>query len=137
LQNNSWIYFALHTDTMTILCRDEQPLDIPFKGVGKLSSSPGCKGYSISAVLQASSMVTSNLILKDGNLLPQVPLQYDCCEELGVTFNLTGSSLDVPHKNIILYLDDLKYASRKVSEKRNSKSRTGEIISLNTSPILL
>jgi hypothetical protein len=73
LQNNSWIYFALHTDNMTILCRDEEPVDIPIKGMGKLSSSPGCKGYSISAMLQASSIVTCNLTLKDGNLLPQVP----------------------------------------------------------------
>jgi hypothetical protein len=33
-----------------------------------------------------------------------------------VTFNLTGFSLDILHKNIILYLNDLKYASRKVSD---------------------
>jgi hypothetical protein len=33
-----------------------------------------------------------------------------------VTFNLTGFSLDIPHKNIILYLNILKYASRKVSD---------------------
>jgi hypothetical protein len=58
---------------MNILCRDEQPVDIPMKGMGKLSSSLGSKGYSISAVLLASRIVTSNLTLEDGNLLPQVP----------------------------------------------------------------
>jgi hypothetical protein len=38
------------------------------------------------------------------------------CEEFGITFNLSGFSLDVAHKNITPHLDDLKYASRKVSD---------------------
>ena len=36
--------------------------------------------------------------------------------KFGITFNLSGFSLDEPHKNIIPHLDDLKYAIRKVSE---------------------
>jgi hypothetical protein len=37
-------------------------------------------------------------------------------EELGVTFNHSGSSLDVPYKCILSHLSDLKYAGRKMSD---------------------
>ena len=51
-----------------------------------------------------------------GIFLSQVPLQHDCCDELGVTFNHSGFSLETPHKNIIAHLNDLQHTSKKVSE---------------------
>lgn len=74
LRNNVWIYFAPHTDTMTILCKDGEPIDIALEGVGKLLIVSGCRGYSTSAVLQASSTVMSNLT-QPKDLLSQIPLQ--------------------------------------------------------------
>jgi len=60
LQNNAWIYLAPRTDTV--------------------SDNSDCNGYSVSAVIQASSTVVSNRTLKEGDLMSQVSLQYDCCE---------------------------------------------------------
>ena len=91
-------------------------LDVNIVRIGKLSIKSGCKGYSSSAVLQAREIDVSNATLKGGDLLSQVPLQHDCCEELRVTPNLSGFTLETPHKNIISHLNDLRYASKKVSE---------------------
>ena len=51
-----------------------------------------------------------------GDLLSPAPLQHDCCEELGVAFNLTGLSLEISQRYVVPHLDDLRYASKKVSD---------------------
>jgi hypothetical protein len=56
LANNTWIYFALHPD-MTILCYDNNPIDVHLKGVGKLQVHPRCKGYSTSTLFYGSYVV--------------------------------------------------------------------------------
>jgi hypothetical protein len=110
------MYYAPHADKITILLRNKQAVDISLEVVGKLSIRIGCKWYVVSAVLQASKVIISNTALKGGYLLSQIPLQHDCCEELAVAFNLSGLSLEITHKNIVPQLDDLRYASRKVSD---------------------
>jgi hypothetical protein len=123
LRDNAWIYLALRT--------------------GTISDNSGCKGYryrySVSEVIQANSTAVSNRTLQEGDLLSQVSLQYECYEDFGINFNLSGFSLDIPHKNIIPHLDDLKYAGRMVSDLAlELKNRNGQYIScINTTPILL
>jgi hypothetical protein len=51
-----------------------------------------------------------------GDLLTQIPRRYDCCEELGIQFNLSNLPLELKFKETVSQLDDLKYASFKVSE---------------------
>jgi hypothetical protein len=99
LVNNSWIYFAPQTDTVTIPCNKNEPVDAIIQGVSKLHIdaiiqgvsrlhidaiiqgesklhiNPGCKGYSTSALLYTSSIVMSNSSLQGGDLLTQIPLQ--------------------------------------------------------------
>ena len=116
LQSNSWIYFAPHVDTTTILCRNRQHIDVNLVGVGRLSVLAGCKGYRVSVVLQANSVMISNATLTGGDLLSQAPLQHDCCDELGVAFNLTGISLDISHRHAVPLLDGLRYPSKKISD---------------------
>jgi hypothetical protein len=89
---------------------------VSIAAVGKLSLQPGCKGYSVSAILYTDNVKQSNETLKKGDIMSQVSLLHDCCEELGVTINLSLLSLEIPHKNITSHLDDLRYTSRKVSE---------------------
>jgi hypothetical protein len=60
-------------DTITILCRNEQPVDFNLEGVGKLSIRVGCNGYSVSAILQASNMITSNITLGRGLAVANPP----------------------------------------------------------------
>lgn len=95
LVNNQWIYFAPYADTVTILCNEKEPVDITLQGIGKLHINSGCKGYSTSALLQTSFTVVSNSSLKEGDLLTQIPLQYDCCEELGIKYNISNLSIDM------------------------------------------
>ena len=114
LQNNSRIYLAPHDDVLTILCRDRQPTDVNLVGVGKLPLLLGCRGHSVSVMLQPQNVMMSNTTLTGGDLLSQIPLQHDCCEELGVAFNLTGLALEIPHRYVVRHLDELRYASKKV-----------------------
>ena len=102
--------------TVTVLCRDDEPTDVTLIGVGKLHIHAGCKGYSSTALLQASSAITSNQTIRGGDLISRIHLQYLCCEELGVKLNLSRVPLDVTFKPTISHFHDLKYASKKVAD---------------------
>ena len=114
--NNSWIYFASHPDIMTILCHNNKPVDLRLKGVGKLQVYPGCKGYSTSDLLYGSSIVGNTSAQITEHLVSQIDLQYACCQELGVKINFRQLPVEVAYWETVAYLDDLRYASRKVSD---------------------
>jgi hypothetical protein len=103
-------------DSVTILCNEQDPTDVILGGVGKLHINTGCKGYTTTALLQTSLTITGNSTLKGGDLLTQIPLQYDCCEELGIKFNISNLPLELKFKETVSHLDDFKYASFKISE---------------------
>jgi hypothetical protein len=44
LVSNAWLYLAPHPDTVTVLCRDDEPSDVTLTGVSKLHIHAGCKG---------------------------------------------------------------------------------------------
>jgi hypothetical protein len=115
LANNSCIYFAPHPDIMTVLCYDSNPVDVHLKGVGKLQVHPGSKRYITSTLLYGSSVVgnTSAQIMGD---LSQIDLQYVCCEELGVKVNFSQLPMGMAYRKTAAHLDDLRYASTRVSE---------------------
>ena len=48
--------------------------------------------------------------------MSKVHLEYDCCEELHVKFNISTLNLNTSFKHIISHLDDLKIASRRISD---------------------
>jgi len=95
LTNNSWIYFAPHPDIMTMLCDNNNPVDVCLKGVGKLEVYPGCKGCSASIVLHGSSIIANTSAQIRGDLVSQIDLQYACCEELGVKENFSQLPVEV------------------------------------------
>jgi len=101
---------------MTILYYNNNHVDVRLKGVGKLQIHPGCKGYSTSTLLCGSSVVgnTSAQITED--LLSQIDLQYACCEELGVKVNFSQLPMEITYRKTVAHLDDLRYASTRVSE---------------------
>ena len=116
LTDNTWIYFAPQPDTITILCPNVNPVDVNFKGMGKLQIYKGCKGYGATAILHSSFKVGNTSTREKGDLLSQVTLPYDCCEELGMHINLSKLTMDLAYKKTVSHLDDLKYASKKVSD---------------------
>jgi len=76
----------------------------------------GCKGYGATAIVHSSSDVGNTSTHVTGDYLSQVTLQYNSCEELGMQINLSKLSLDLTYHKTVSHLDDLKYASKKVSE---------------------
>ncbi len=116
LGNNTWIYFAPHSDTLTIVCPNGKPIDITVRGTGKLYVHPGCKGYSTTAILYGSVTISNSSTIEKGDFLSQVTTQYECCDEAGMRINLSQLTLDLPYTRKIAHLDDLKYASRRVSD---------------------
>ena len=57
----------------------------------------------------------SNVSLK-GDLFKQIPLQYECCVELNLKFNLSHLSVDVKFKQTVSHFNDTQCAKIKVSE---------------------
>jgi len=86
------------------LCQNENPVDVNFKGVGKLQIYKGCKGYGATAILYSYSSFnignTSTRVKWD--ILSQVTLQYDCCEELGMKIKLSKLTMDLTYKKLFL-----------------------------------
>jgi hypothetical protein len=115
LLNNDWIYFSPTLDSVIVLCDDKEPIDVSLKGIGKLHINSGCKGYSSTALLPTSFTVTSNTSMNGGDLLTQIPLQLDCWNSLKRSI-LVIYILDMKFKQVVSHLDDLKYASHKVSD---------------------
>jgi hypothetical protein len=91
-------------------------VDVSLKGVGKLQVHPGCKEYGNTAILYGSSMVGNISTQIKGDLLSQVTIQYDCCEELGIWVNLSELTVDLTYRKTVSHLNDLKYASKTVSD---------------------
>jgi hypothetical protein len=98
LTSNTWIYFVPHPDTVNILCQNQNPVDVKFKGVGKLQIHRGCKGYGATAILYNNSNVGNTSTRVKGDFLSQVTLQYDCSEELGVQINLSKLTMELAYK---------------------------------------
>jgi len=113
--DNEWIYYTPGADSLTVLCADRDPVDIPLKGTGKLILDPTCKGYSRAALLQPVRIVHANSS-KGNNQLIQVKLRNECCEELGTRINLSTLSIDLNFRETVSHADDLKYVGVKIKD---------------------
>jgi hypothetical protein len=82
----------------------------------KLNINSGCKGYSLTALLATTNEIQVNYTGKGGDLLSKVETQFECCEQLGTSINLTHIELDMKLKPTVTHIEDLKYASYKISE---------------------
>ncbi|PSN49255.1 hypothetical protein C0J52_08201 [Blattella germanica] len=82
LDNNKWLYFDPQIESVTILCKGDEPIDTIVKGVGKFRMNSGCKGFSKNMVLMTEEILVDKNSTEGGDLLSQPNLIYDCCEEL-------------------------------------------------------
>jgi hypothetical protein len=48
--------------------------------------------------------------------MSKVNLEYQCCEELSMKFNLSSIHLNTDFKHTVSHVDDLKIASHKISK---------------------
>jgi len=116
INDNEWIYYVPGRDSMTILCADRDPVDMPLKGVGRLVVDPTCKGYSKAALLQPMHATRVNMSSAREHRFAQVQLHNDCCEELGTRVNLSKLNLHLNFRQTVSHADDLSYAWIKVKE---------------------
>ena len=91
ISNNEWVYFVPKRDSMTILCADRDPIDVPLKGAGELSVDPNCKGYSRAALLQPLRTARTNASSTKEHRLAQIPpsTMTNGCASLRVTLRTT------------------------------------------------
>ena len=73
-----------------------------------------CKGYGCRILVQTQLTISTNNTDKD--IIPHLPLEFDCCEFQGRNFSLNDTHLNLPLNNVIHHLDDLKVANHKVEE---------------------
>jgi hypothetical protein len=118
-KRNEWLYFAPSFDSLTVLCPEKEPLDVILKGTGKVNLKSGCKSYSLTALLNTKSDVHANTSKGGGDLLSKVETQFECCEQFGKSLNLSHITLNMKLKHVINHMNDLKYASYKITELEN------------------
>ena len=114
LDGNEWIFVAPCPDVLTILCLKQEPSDIEIEGTGKLKLHGSCKAYGARVLIQAQTVVSFNNSEKD--IIPSLSLDYDCCSFAGKNVELKDIHLELPLKNVVNRLDDLRLASHKVDE---------------------
>jgi hypothetical protein len=116
-------------------------VDVSLKGIGKLQVHPGCKVYGTTAILYGYSNVDSVSTQRKGDLISQVPLQYDCCKELGIQVNLSKLTTDLTYRKTVSHLHDLKYASNKISylleQVKDQEWRNNHVIYDDTHSVFL
>jgi hypothetical protein len=105
---------APKTERLTILCENEEATDVLLKGSGKLKFLKRCRGYGNEVMFQTQIRVTSNATNKD--VIPDLNIIYDCCENEGVKLNIEQVKLFAPLKHVTNNLEDLEYASHKVDD---------------------
>ena len=102
-----------------ILCTDKPPVDVLVSVIGKLGISANCKGYGKSALFQTHSVLDVGNPGFESDFMTRGHLEYDCCEELNVKFNISTVSFNTSFKHIVFHLDDLQIASRGISDVEN------------------
>jgi hypothetical protein len=92
-------------------------------------------------VLYSDSIVDNSSTQIKGDLLSQITLQHDCCEELGMPVNLSTLSLDLAYRKTASHLNDLRQASKKVSELmeavKEQEWKSSHVIYRDTHSVLL
>jgi hypothetical protein len=83
-------------------------------GTGKLILHSACKAYGARVLIQAQTIVVTNNTEKD--IIPPLSLEYDCCLSEEKIAKLNDIHLELPLRNIVNRLDDLRLASHKVEE---------------------
>jgi len=111
IHTNKYICIAPYSN-----CDEKETGGAVLKAVGELRINCGCKVFTTSLLLQASCTVISNVTLKVGDLLTQIPAQQDCCEKSVLQSNIVHLSSDVIkyilftdvelHQYKILYTDE-------------------------------
>jgi hypothetical protein len=115
-KRNEWIYFIPSSDSVTIACPNKEPVEVVLRYTGKLKIQSGCKGYNKTALLSTESEIRVNTSRNGGDLLSKVDSEFECCESLGISINLSHVDLDMKFKHVVTHVEDLKYASFKISE---------------------
>jgi hypothetical protein len=114
LDNNEWLFVAPKPEVLTVLCSRHEPSDVTLIDTGKLKLNNMCKWYGTRILIQAHLTISTNNTDKD--IIPHLPLVYDCCVVQGTNFSLNIIHLNLPLNNVIHHLDDLKVANHKVEE---------------------
>jgi hypothetical protein len=114
LNDDEWLYVAPRPVAVTILCSKQEPSDIEVEGTGKLKLHSNCKAYGARVFIQAQTAVS--FYNSENNIISPLSLDYDCCNFAGRIVKLNGIHLELPMRNIVNRLDDLKLASHKVEE---------------------
>jgi len=116
VKDNEWDYYTPGVDSMTVLCADRDPIDVPLRGAGKLMLDSTCKGYSKAAMLQPVREIRADGSKSGNNQVIQVKFHNECCEELGTRLKLSTLQLDLNFRETVSHADDLKYVGVKVKD---------------------
>ena len=116
ISTNKWVCYVPGRDSMTILCADRDPVDVPLKAAGRLSVDPNYKGYSRVALLQHLRTAKVNVSSAKEHRLAQIQLHNECCEELGTRVNTSKINLNLNFRQTVSHADDLSYVGIKVRD---------------------
>ena len=115
LFGNEWLHVSPHKEIFTFICgQGQSPQSVTLEGRGKLKLKPGCKGYSTHTMIYAYATISTNTTFPD--IIPNIPIDFDCCLTLEKQPFLDKIQLNLPVSNILSHADELQITSHKIDE---------------------
>lgn len=114
LGNNEWLFVSPEEESMTVLCGEQDSRDLHLKGVGILVFHTSCKGYGSQVYIQSSRIIQTNITRKD--IVPSITRNIGCCEDIDMKVNMSNIALNLPLKDTVTRLDDLRVAGKRLDE---------------------
>jgi hypothetical protein len=91
-------------------------VEVIINHTGKLTIQAGCEGYTKTTILSTLREIKVNASEIGDDLLSKVDAKCNCCEHLNSRIILNHTDLDMKFKHVINQVEDLKFASFKISE---------------------
>lgn len=110
IQNNQWLYILTQATPITLNCGKSQIFDAVIQGTGIFNLNPGCRCYTTSTLLAA----TTNLIANHTHYFPTPSItEDDCCVEKQ---RLLSTETMKPMQLHNLNLNELRHAQHKLDQ---------------------
>jgi hypothetical protein len=114
LRDNSWIFIAPIPEQTTVMCPDQNPMNMEIKDSGLLTFLADCTGYGKKTMIRAIASHYVNNTDKDTT--PPLILDIDCCDTTINKLTLNELQLEAPLKNILTHNSELELSSYKIKD---------------------
>ena len=109
LMSNQGIFVTPKVVKLTVVCNEStSPRTLIIENTGKLTLKKNCKAYNANTVIYANTVLETNITM---DFIPKVDLNFYCCLNFEKHKQFQEIPLEIPLKNILTFMGDLRSTS--------------------------